>query len=64
MYTDKDQSGNISVMGLSPADAKDIGAILFQFEYLIEKSYLSDSEKGKLSMVSAKLRFQLIDALK
>ena len=64
MYTDKDGSGKISIMEISQEDAKDIGTILFEFEHLIGRSDMSEKEQARLAMSSAKLRFQLIDALK
>lgn len=63
MYLDKDKSGKISIMEILEEEAKDIGAILFEFEHLVEKGSMPDSEKGRLSMVSVKLRFKLIDVL-
>jgi hypothetical protein len=65
MYTDKDNQGYLSIMEISPAEAKDLGTILTEFEYLIEKSKLvSDRDAAHLIMFAAKLRFQIIDTLK
>jgi hypothetical protein len=63
MYTEKDGSGKISIMEISKEDANDIGAILFEFEYLVRKGDMSEKEQARLVMFSTKLRFQLIDAL-
>jgi hypothetical protein len=65
MYTDKDAQGNISIMEISPEEARDICSILFEFEGLVKDSaFLPEREQGRLAMISAKLRFLLIDALK
>ncbi len=62
MYIDKDTSGNFSIMAISETDIKDLAAILFDFEHSL--SFLTDSEKARLNMFSAKIRFQIIDLLK
>jgi hypothetical protein len=62
MYTDKDKSGNISIMELTQKDAKDLGKILFNFE--CPDRDMSDKERARLLWLSAKIRFQIIDSLK
>jgi len=63
MYTDKDTSGNISIMKISKEEAQDIGTILLEFEQSIKNCEMSDSERNRLSAFSSKLRFQLINIL-
>jgi hypothetical protein len=64
MHTDKDANGNISIMEIPAEDAGDLATIFREFEYLIRKSSLSDREQGRLTLLSAKMRFQLIDVMK
>ena len=64
MYIDKDRSEKISIMELSREDTRDIGVILLEFERLIGGANISDGDKARLSMLSAKIRFQIIDVLK
>ena len=64
MHVDKDSKGNVSMMELTPEETKDLGAILFEFQYLVGNAFLSDSEKARLLMLSQKIRFQIIDVLK
>jgi hypothetical protein len=61
MYIDKDTAGSISIMDISHAELTDIGAILFEFEHA--NMLLSEQEKARLNMLSAKLRFKIIDTL-
>ena len=63
MYIDKDRNEKISIMDLSLEDIRDMGSILLEFERLISAVDISDSEKARLSMLSAKIRFQIIDVL-
>jgi hypothetical protein len=65
MYTDKDAQGNISIMEISREEAKNICSILFEFEAMLNSrsSSLPEREQGRLAMISAKLRFLLIDTL-
>jgi|GEM_PF-5654810 len=63
MYIDKDKSGKISIMEVTEDEAKDIRAILFEFEKMVNHSFLSESDQARLIMFSAKLRFGLIDVL-
>jgi hypothetical protein len=62
MYADKDQSDNISIMELTPEESKDLGTILFNFE--CPNTDMGDREKARLLILSAKIRFKIIDALK
>ena len=65
MYADKDKEGNISLMEISREEANDLGSALFEFELMVNhSSTLSEREKGRLALFSAKLRFLIIDALK
>jgi hypothetical protein len=61
MYIDKDNSGSISIMEISKKEARDFRTILSEFEFLIAKSFLSESDQARLLMISAKIRFQMID---
>jgi hypothetical protein len=64
MYIDKDTNGNLSIMEISPAEAKELGAILLEFERLINlESFLSKRERASHALAAAKLRFKLIDSL-
>lgn len=65
MYTDKDKTGRIFIMEITPEEAKNIASLLFEFEHLINRySALPERERAWMALVSAKLRFQLIDILK
>jgi hypothetical protein len=65
MYADKDNKGNISIMEIGTEEAKDLASLLFEFEHLIHRySILPEREQARMALVSAKLRFQLIEALK
>jgi hypothetical protein len=64
MYADKDNAGNISIMEMSVEEAKELGAMLFDYECIINNSNTSDSEKAQHLMSSQKIRFMIIDAIK
>jgi hypothetical protein len=65
MYTDKDKQGNISIMGLTNAEAKDFASLLFEFDHLVKNySSLPERERARLLLFSSRLRFQIIDSLK
>jgi hypothetical protein len=65
MYIDKDDKGNISIMEINNDEAKDFASLLFEFELRVEHfSAIPLRERGRLSLLSAKMRFQLIDILK
>ena len=65
MYIDKDKQSNFSIMELTREDIAELASILREFEYLIHKSdSVNDKTKGRMTMFSAKLRFQIIDILK
>jgi hypothetical protein len=64
MYADKDISGKISFNEMNQDEVKDLASILFEFEHLIGTySSLPEREQARLILFSAKLRFQIIDAL-
>jgi hypothetical protein len=65
MYIDKDNTGKISIMEIRSDEVKDITSLLFEFEHLINRySTLPEGEKARMALVSAQLRFKLIDGLK
>ena len=64
MYTDKDSNGKISVMEMTPAEAKDLNTILSEMEYYIGKSLLINrNDAARMAMFAAKLRFNISNSL-
>ena len=70
MYIDRDKNGKFSIMEMTREDISDLGAMLWEFEYLIQQGMNSKGacplvrEKARMVMSSAMLRFKISDALK
>lgn len=65
MYIDKDNQGYFSLMKITREEIEEFAAILREFEYLIQKSdTVALKTKGQMVLLSSKLRFQIIDAVR
>jgi hypothetical protein len=65
MYIDKDSSQIFSIMDIRYEELSKLSVILREFEFMIHRSdMIDDVEKGALSLLSARIRFKIIDALK
>ena len=68
MYADRDSNGHFSIMDITREELILLRRILHEFEFLIQNycgdNPVGDKETINMLMLSASIRFKIVDALK